>query len=135
MFPKILPRLNLNELICFLLDLPFGIHIGTNTTLATPLITDTNVCLEFWYIMPSTSSNLQVLLYKSNNLITIWNGKGTPHSNWQKLQLSINSKQPYKVSYVIMIRTQHTHHHHQPLSLSLSLISFFILCSCSIYTY
>jgi hypothetical protein len=53
--------------------------------------------------MPSTSSNLQVLLYKSNNLITIWNGKGTPHSNWQKLQLSIHSKQPYKVSYVLCL--------------------------------
>lgn len=81
----------------------FGIHIGTNTTLATPLITDANVCLEFWYIMPSTSSNIQVLLYRSNNLITIWNGRGTPHSNWQKLQLSIHSTQPYKVSYLLCL--------------------------------
>ena len=79
----------------------FGLHSGMKTTLATPLIQYTNICLEFWYNLPTSSSNLQVSLYQSKNLTTIWTAKGPKGNIWNKLQLSIQSEHPFKVSFWI----------------------------------
>jgi hypothetical protein len=78
----------------------FGLHSGMKTTLATPLIQDTNICLEFWYNLPTSSSNLQVMLYQSKNITTIWTAKGPKGNIWNKLQLSIQSEHPIKVSFL-----------------------------------
>jgi hypothetical protein len=79
----------------------FGLHSGMKTTLATPLIQDTNICLEFWYNLPTSTSNLQVSLYQFKNLTTIWTAKGPKGNIWRKLQLSIQSEHPFKVSFWI----------------------------------
>ena len=79
----------------------FGLHSGMNTTLGTPLIQDTNICLEFWYNLPTSSSNLQVMIYQSKNYTTIWSGQGPKGNIWNKLQLSIQSEHPFKVSLVL----------------------------------
>jgi len=78
----------------------FGLHSGMKTTLATPLIQDTHICFEFWYNLPTSTSNLQVNLYQSKNFTTIWTAKGPKGNIWNKLQLSIQNDHPFKVSLV-----------------------------------
>ena len=108
----------------------FGLHSGMKTTLATPLIQDTNICLEFWYNQPTSSSNLQVMLYQYKNITTIWSGKGPNGIVWKKLQLSIQSEHPFKVSLMIVILLNASLK--EPLHAFLSL--FFLPLCCLFFT-
>lgn len=75
---------------------------NTTATLISKTIADDTVCLEFWYSLPSTKSNLKVDMETTwGHTESIWKKTSTVNKGrWMKRSLIINYMDKYKASYI-----------------------------------
>ncbi|OWF47916.1 MAM and LDL-receptor class A domain-containing protein 1-like [Mizuhopecten yessoensis] len=73
---------------------------GSIAQLKSPVFNGSDVCLTFWYINPSLSSNLGVWLEFTSGVKTmIWSTDGHEHSDWQAVSLSVKTETAYKLVF------------------------------------
>ena len=75
---------------------------NSTATLISTTVADDTVCLEFWYSLPSTKSNLKVDMETTwGHSESIWKKTSTANKGgWMKRSLIINYMYNYKASYI-----------------------------------
>jgi len=75
---------------------------NSEATLISTTVADDTVCLEFWYSLPSTKSNLKVDMETTwGHTESIWKKTSTVNKGrWMKRSLIINYRDNYKASYI-----------------------------------
>ncbi|XP_033750836.1 MAM and LDL-receptor class A domain-containing protein 1-like [Pecten maximus] len=73
---------------------------GSIAQLKSPVFNGSGICLTFWYINPSVSSNLEVLMeFISGAKASIWSTDKQAHSEWQSVALSVKTQSAYKLVF------------------------------------
>ncbi|XP_060062777.1 MAM and LDL-receptor class A domain-containing protein 1-like [Ylistrum balloti] len=73
---------------------------GSTAQLKSPIFNGPDICLTFWYINPSSSSNLEVSIeFISGAKSLIWSTDGHEHSEWQSVSLSVKTKATYRLVF------------------------------------
>ena len=73
-----------------------------NSSITTPDIYSTPVCLKFWYLMPNQNSRLEVYTVGSrdNKTNSVYTHAYSPASQWAEVKVLVSANAPYKVSSI-----------------------------------
>ncbi|XP_069137909.1 MAM and LDL-receptor class A domain-containing protein 1-like [Argopecten irradians] len=73
---------------------------GSVAQLVSPISNGSDICLTFWYLNPSPSSNLEVLMeFISGASASIWSTDGEAHADWQSVTISVKTETAYKLVF------------------------------------
>ncbi|XP_021348435.1 mucin-2-like, partial [Mizuhopecten yessoensis] len=76
-----------------------GRHDGASSSINTTTINSGTVCIQFWYAMSASTSNLEVLLDTNGQDTSLWKLTGRYGDGWRKATLAVFSQSPFKIRF------------------------------------
>lgn len=84
-----------------------NVRKGQTTSLSSPLINASDVCMKFKLCMPSSSSNLKLTVKDNSTRTLLQSLSGSKGAGWNHVYVPIQHSGPFKVSIYVTCNEKH----------------------------